>query len=926
MIKIQSSLLALVLGIFLIQAADPPYEKTTSSFLEFSPTSTPRVETVTLNNAESIKHLQSLYTTLQNIRRENVQKNESTKRIYSGLDGFLQKPDKTPDEKILEHNFVRPLLIQYQNIIHKEPPYKEADQSGRISKEDYVENFKILSKDEINLLLHSGEKYQHNQDIQGDNTNNGIANGYGLSWPQSEYSIQDVDSSYEDEAIASSEEYEVDGFRKEKGVEVAHFKFEDSLHNAGRLKLPSINGVNAQVKENTAKENLDHPLVALKKNRGDSAAPSSTEELNPPPSEGQNYGTIRQLLAKAEERDLIKKIENYMSSNTDIQVKDTRNNHSSEDSSKHTYEGPEPSIGIDVLPLESNGAHQIIEDRMRSLHGIRSKSPFGGHYKSDDNNDASLTRRDDSSVESEDNEHIGEILPPDFKFEESKVAKDLTTSVANPAPKYLVRKSYAYDDGFYPFLPQDSSRTLVTFPVERFRPDYEPSGASEEGYDSSSFSSKNRARFNELSTYRYPRRLRGLLGPFEAASSVGYQAVRGEQPRESYFDPSARFQTVWAGSSRRPRVIFPSDLVQFRDPVNSGSAPAEEPDWLAGDNNLQDLEGVDNRDRAGNTICVQGATCEFFLTCWISGGFIDNQCEGLLKACCYRGVAKAGLITQGPAIGTIEAPPEGPRSRDVTMVDDVRCGISSTKQQAQRRIVGGDEAGFGTFPWQAYIRIGSSRCGGSLISRRHVVTAGHCVARAAPRQVHVTLGDYVINSAVEPLPAYTFGVSSIQVHPFFKFTPQADRFDVAVLRLDRAAHNLPHVTPICLPAKGENFLGDVGHAAGWGALSPGSRLRPQTLQTVKVPVIDNRQCERWHRSKGIQVTIYDEMLCAGYKNGGRDSCQGDSGGPLMLQKTGRWYLIGIVSAGYSCAQPGQPGIYHRVANTVDWITRAVASR
>lgn len=126
------------------------------------------------------------------------------------------------------------------------------------------------------------------------------------------------------------------------------------------------------------------------------------------------------------------------------------------------------------------------------------------------------------------------------------------------------------------------------------------------------------------------------------------------------------------------------------------------------------------------------------------------------------------------------------------------------------------------------------------------------------------------------------------MHPYFKFTPQADRFDVAVLQLERPVHYMPHIckfssdalmmqafygsinyfaAPICLPEKNEDFLGKFGWAAGWGALNPGSRLRPKTLQAVDVPVIENRICERWHRANGINVVIYPEMLCAGYRNG-----------------------------------------------------------
>ncbi|KAH8355699.1 hypothetical protein KR200_005309, partial [Drosophila serrata] len=416
-------------------------------------------------------------------------------------------------------------------------------------------------------------------------------------------------------------------------------------------------------------------------------------------------------------------------------------------------------------------------------------------------------------------------------------------------------------------------------------------------------------------------------------------------------------------SSRSPRVVFPandnvgttgpsgpaggsgpsgngvyfSDNIAFRDQnfgINELSAVQD----VRNDYSLQDLDSASEAtsspqsastfkekvDITTDTECQhRGGTCEFFLGCWLSGGLIQGTCDGLLRGCCHR-TAKSANLGSSDFIGNAVDLTDLPQKNFGPVNNEPSCGISLAKQTAQRRIVGGDDAGFGSFPWQAYIRIGSSRCGGSLISRRHVVTAGHCVARATPRQVHVTLGDYVINSAVEPLPAYTFGVRRIDVHPYFKFTPQADRFDISVLTLERTVHFMPHIAPICLPEKNEDFLGKFGWAAGWGALNPGSRLRPKTLQAVDVPVIENRICERWHRQNGINVVIYQEMLCAGYRNGGKDSCQGDSGGPLMHDKNGRWYLIGsVVSAGYSCASRGQPGIYHSVSKTVDWVSYVV---
>jgi len=307
-----------------------------------------------------------------------------------------------------------------------------------------------------------------------------------------------------------------------------------------------------------------------------------------------------------------------------------------------------------------------------------------------------------------------------------------------------------------------------------------------------------------------------------------------------------------------------------------------------------------------NQGCVGGTKCQFFLVCWMSGGSLGSSC-GPLYTCCVT-----------PSSQDIQPAFYGP------VVNDPYCGRSSTRIS---RIVGGSDASFGQFPWQAFVQVGGSRCGGALVGPRHVVTAGHCVARSQhnPTSIRVTLGDYILHSDIESLPHEDFKVAEVRLHPNFRFTPQADRFDVAVLILDRNAHYQDNIKPICLPQKDASFLGRTSHVAGWGALQAGSKLRPKVLQHAAVPVIENAVCETWHRKRGINIRIHEEMMCAGYEFGGRDACQGDSGGPLMLNDYGVWYLIGIVSAGYSCAKQYQPGIYHRVSSSSDWISANVQS-
>ncbi|KOC68954.1 Proclotting enzyme [Habropoda laboriosa] len=257
--------------------------------------------------------------------------------------------------------------------------------------------------------------------------------------------------------------------------------------------------------------------------------------------------------------------------------------------------------------------------------------------------------------------------------------------------------------------------------------------------------------------------------------------------------------------------------------------------------------------------------------------------------------------------------------------DDEECGV---RNSGKYRVVGGEEALPGRWPWMAAIFLhGSKRtefwCGGSLIGSRHILTAAHCTRdhRQRPfaaRQFTVRLGDIDLERDDEPSAPETYTVNQIHAHP--KFSRVGFYNDIAVLELTRPVRKSPYVIPICLPQmryRNERFAGARPTVVGWGTTYYGGKESTVQRQAV-LPVWRNEDC-----NAAYFQPITSNFLCAGYSQGGKDACQGDSGGPLMLRADSRWIQIGIVSFGNKCGEPGYPGVYTRVTEYTDWIKNNV---
>lgn len=168
------------------------------------------------------------------------------------------------------------------------------------------------------------------------------------------------------------------------------------------------------------------------------------------------------------------------------------------------------------------------------------------------------------------------------------------------------------------------------------------------------------------------------------------------------------------------------------------------------------------------------------------------------------------------------------------------CG----QPQLNTRIVGGEVAPEGSWPWQASVHIdGSHSCGGSLINQQWVLSAAHCfqgwVGAAGPWR----------SSQADP-PTFCSGLCSLSAsrvtiylgrqsqegsnphevertveqivnHP--NYNSATHNNDMSLLKLSSPVTFTNYIQPVCLAAPGSTVHADLDSwVTGWGNIGSGS--------------------------------------------------------------------------------------------------------
>lgn len=261
------------------------------------------------------------------------------------------------------------------------------------------------------------------------------------------------------------------------------------------------------------------------------------------------------------------------------------------------------------------------------------------------------------------------------------------------------------------------------------------------------------------------------------------------------------------------------------------------------------------------------------------------------------------------------------------------CGMNTLEHTL--RIFHGRQAKGGEFPWLVHIIHGNLSCGGSIISKEFILTAGHCVSQHGDGSVFAGIHDSPEDMIQSRKVLKTFK------HPNLTLILDQDTVarvpdgasDIAIFKLDMPLEWTEYVRPICLPDahEAELEMGTKLTVAGWGKTEEADDSGHVPKMTT-VPVVDFIKCTTESIENNLKFKqLRSQLLCAGenHENILESSiCFGDSGGPASIRRTGnknQWIVIGVNSAVTGNCSVGY-NVFTKVTGFLDWIDSVIKNK
>ncbi|KAJ8670114.1 hypothetical protein QAD02_001373 [Eretmocerus hayati] len=180
--------------------------------------------------------------------------------------------------------------------------------------------------------------------------------------------------------------------------------------------------------------------------------------------------------------------------------------------------------------------------------------------------------------------------------------------------------------------------------------------------------------------------------------------------------------------------------------------------------------------------------------------------------------------------------------------------------------------------------INSQFCGGTVITKKHVVTAASCLKDKFPFHLEILGGSHDINLCDR------YEIASwITYNSWASKNKQLKEFEslhIAIITLSKEFDE-SKIEPVLISSKPlKHYYGLTGVLVGWGDTKDGKT--PEILQTSPVSILTKQKCMDKSKLLSTKKLIdEDKLLCSELSP---SLMHGDEGGPLLY---GRNILIGI---------------------------------